>query len=65
MKEGPKIGDIPVAQEFLDVFLEKSPGVPQEREIEFEIDLIPGAKPISKTLYQIAPVELKELKEQL
>nr|GFB63760.1 DNA/RNA polymerases superfamily protein [Tanacetum cinerariifolium] len=36
-----------------------------EREIEFGIELILGAKPISKAPYRMAPVELKELKEQL
>ncbi|GJR58979.1 putative reverse transcriptase domain-containing protein [Tanacetum coccineum] len=34
-------------------------------EIEFGIELIPGAEPISKAPYRMAPVELKELKEQL
>ncbi|GJU60262.1 zinc finger, CCHC-type, retrotransposon gag domain protein [Tanacetum coccineum] len=36
-----------------------------QREIEFGIELIPGAEPISKAPYRMAPVELKELKEQL
>ncbi|GJW88640.1 putative nucleotidyltransferase, ribonuclease H [Tanacetum coccineum] len=35
------------------------------REIEFGIELIPGAEPISKAPYRMAPVELKELKEML
>ncbi|GJZ52703.1 putative nucleotidyltransferase, ribonuclease H, partial [Tanacetum coccineum] len=35
------------------------------REIEFGIELIPSAEPISKAPYRMAPVELKELKEQL
>ncbi|GJR95528.1 putative reverse transcriptase domain-containing protein [Tanacetum coccineum] len=35
------------------------------KEIEFGIELIPGAEPISKAPYRMAPVELKELKEQL
>ncbi|GJT18631.1 zinc finger, CCHC-type, retrotransposon gag domain protein [Tanacetum coccineum] len=35
------------------------------QEIEFGIELIPGAEPISKAPYRMAPVELKELKEQL
>ncbi|GKA47579.1 putative reverse transcriptase domain-containing protein, partial [Tanacetum coccineum] len=35
------------------------------REIEFGIELIPGAEPISKAPYRMTPVELKELKEQL
>ncbi|GJZ83047.1 reverse transcriptase [Tanacetum coccineum] len=34
-------------------------------EIEFDIELIPGAEPISKAPYRMAPVELKELMEQL
>nr|GFA74409.1 reverse transcriptase [Tanacetum cinerariifolium] len=38
---------------------------PPAREIEFGIELIPGAEPISKAPYRITPVELKELKEQL
>lgn len=65
-KDSPKLDDILVAQEFPDVYSEKLPGVPPEWEIEFEINLIPGAEPISKAPYLIAPpAELKELKEQL
>nr|GFB45241.1 reverse transcriptase [Tanacetum cinerariifolium] len=41
------------------------PGLPPAREIEFGIELIPGVEPISKASYRMAPVELKELKEQL
>nr|GFB82402.1 uncharacterized protein [Tanacetum cinerariifolium] len=35
------------------------------REVEFSIELIPGAEPISKAPYRMAPIELKELKDQL
>lgn len=63
-KEGSKLDDIPVAQEFLDVFPEKLPGVPSEREIKYEINLIPGVEPISKTPYRMEPAEIKALKEQ-
>ncbi|GJV60808.1 hypothetical protein Tco_1466908 [Tanacetum coccineum] len=54
-----------VVREFADVFLDELPGLPPAREIEFGIELIPGAEPISKAPYRMAPVELKELKEQL
>ncbi|GJW41341.1 retrotransposon protein, putative, ty3-gypsy subclass [Tanacetum coccineum] len=47
------------------VFPDELPGLPPAREIEFGIELIPGAEPISKAPYRMAPVELKELKEQL
>ncbi|XP_076914546.1 uncharacterized protein LOC143573592, partial [Bidens hawaiensis] len=47
------------------VFPEELRGLPPDREIEFTIDLIPGAEPISKAPYRMAPLELKELKEKL
>lgn len=50
-KGSSKSDDILVAREFRDVFLEKQPDVPPEREIEFEINLIPKTDPISKALY--------------
>ncbi|KAD6453055.1 hypothetical protein E3N88_07760 [Mikania micrantha] len=59
------VSDHPVVCEFPDVFPEKLPGVPPDREVEFTIDLVPGAEPISKAPYRMAPTELKELKEQL
>jgi hypothetical protein len=63
--EEKKIEDIPVVQEFLDVFPEDLPGLPPDRELEFCIELTPGTAPISKAPYRMAPAELKELKTQL
>ncbi|XP_073033916.1 uncharacterized protein [Primulina eburnea] len=60
-----KPGDIPIVREFPDVFPEELPGTIPDREIEFEINLVPEAAPISKAPYRMAPAELKELKEQL
>ena len=48
---------IPVVREFSDVFPEELPGLPPEREIDFVIDLAPGAEPISKTPYRMAMTE--------
>ena len=48
--------------EFKDVFHEELPGFPSQREIDFEIKLIPGSQPISKAPYCMALIELKELK---
>ncbi|KAJ0832489.1 putative nucleotidyltransferase, Ribonuclease H [Helianthus annuus] len=61
----PRVEDVPIVRDFSDVFPEELPGIPPEREVEFTIDLIPGAEPISKAPYRMAPLELKELKEQL
>ncbi|GJR51298.1 putative reverse transcriptase domain-containing protein [Tanacetum coccineum] len=63
--ESPNIENLFVVREFVDVFPDELPGLPPAREIEFGIELIPGAEPISKAPYRMAPVELKELKEQL
>ena len=54
-----------VVNEFQDVFSEDLSGIPPEREIEFGIDLLPDTQCISIPPYSMAPVELKELKEQL
>ncbi|GKD25153.1 putative reverse transcriptase domain, aspartic peptidase domain protein [Tanacetum coccineum] len=47
-----------------DVFPEELPGIPPIRDVEFNIELIPGAEPISKAPYRMAPIELKELLER-
>ncbi|GJX79209.1 putative reverse transcriptase domain-containing protein [Tanacetum coccineum] len=57
--------DVPVVNEFLDVFPEDLSGVPPERQVKFQIDLIPGATPIAKTPYCFARSEMKELMNQL
>ena len=54
-----------MVREFVDVFPEELENLPPERKIEFVIDLLPGAAPLSKTPYRMAPAELKELNEQL
>ncbi|GJW87261.1 reverse transcriptase domain-containing protein [Tanacetum coccineum] len=40
-----RLEDIPVVREFPEVFLENLPGLPPVRQVEFQIDLIPGATP--------------------
>nr|GFD31617.1 putative reverse transcriptase domain, aspartic peptidase domain protein [Tanacetum cinerariifolium] len=61
----PSIHGQPIVSEFSDVFPDELPGIPPVREVEFNIELIPGAEPISKNPYRMAPIELKELKDQL
>ncbi|KAL8098129.1 hypothetical protein AgCh_031048 [Apium graveolens] len=64
-KETPILDEIPIVREFPDVFPEELPGLPPDREAEFFIDLIPGAEPVSKAPYRMAPIEMKELAKQL
>nr|GFD44457.1 putative reverse transcriptase domain, aspartic peptidase domain protein [Tanacetum cinerariifolium] len=47
----PNIENLSVVREFADVFPDELPGLPPAREIEFGIELIPGAEPISKASY--------------
>ncbi|GKG02150.1 putative reverse transcriptase domain-containing protein, partial [Tanacetum coccineum] len=63
--DAPCLESHPVVQNFPDVFPDELPGLPLEREVEFTIELIFGAQPISKAPYKMEPVELKELKYQL
>ncbi|KAJ8748557.1 hypothetical protein K2173_003458 [Erythroxylum novogranatense] len=66
-KEGgkDKLLDIPVVNEFPDIFPEELPGLPPEREVELSIEVMPGTAPLSRAPYRMAPTELKELKVQL
>ncbi|KAL8125506.1 hypothetical protein AgCh_012974 [Apium graveolens] len=64
-QEPAKFEDIPVVNEFPDVFPDELPGLPPDREIEFAIDLALGTEPVSKAPYRMAPVEMKELAKQL
>ncbi|GJU90395.1 putative reverse transcriptase domain-containing protein [Tanacetum coccineum] len=60
-----KLEDIPVVREFPGVFPEDLSGLPPSREVEFCIDLIPGAVPVAKSPYRLAPTEMQELSNQL
>ncbi|KAD2805396.1 hypothetical protein E3N88_38773 [Mikania micrantha] len=64
-KEVKKLEDIPIVRDFSDVFPDDLPGVPPERDVEFRIDLVPGAKPIAKIPYRLAPTEMQELMTQI
>ncbi|GKD17375.1 putative reverse transcriptase domain-containing protein [Tanacetum coccineum] len=61
----PKVGDISVVRDFVDVFPEDLSGLPPQRQVEFRIDLIPEATPVAKSPYRLAPSEMKELYGQL
>jgi len=60
-----KISVIPVVEEYADVFPDEIPELPPSRDVDFSIDLILGAGPVSMAPYRMAPVELAELKKQI
>ncbi|GKG22150.1 hypothetical protein Tco_0384745, partial [Tanacetum coccineum] len=61
----PKVGDISVVRDFVDVFPEDFSGLPPQRQVEFRIDLVHGATSITKSPYRLAPLEMQKLSEQL
>ncbi|KAI3815523.1 hypothetical protein L1987_15194 [Smallanthus sonchifolius] len=63
--EEKKIDDIPIVRNYPEVFPEDLPNLPPYRQVEFQIDLAPGAAPIARAPYRLAPSELQELSTQL
>ncbi|GKC24993.1 putative reverse transcriptase domain-containing protein, partial [Tanacetum coccineum] len=57
--------EIVVVKDFPEVFPNDQSRLPPIRKIEFRIELIPGATPIAKSPYRLAPSELEELSGQL
>nr|GFA07569.1 reverse transcriptase domain-containing protein [Tanacetum cinerariifolium] len=60
-----QVKDVPIVQDFLEVFPDNLPGLPPARPVEFQIDLIPGSTPVARAPYRLAPSEMKELSKQL
>ncbi|GKB59886.1 putative reverse transcriptase domain-containing protein [Tanacetum coccineum] len=57
--------DVPIIKDFPEVFPEDLLGLPHTRQVEFHIDLVPGAAPVARAPYRLAPSEMKELADQL
>nr|GEZ67694.1 retrotransposon protein, putative, Ty3-gypsy subclass [Tanacetum cinerariifolium] len=57
--------DIPVVREFLEVFPKELPGLTLVHQVEFQIELVPGATPVARAPYRLAPSEMQELLNQL
>ncbi|GKF19402.1 hypothetical protein Tco_0068040, partial [Tanacetum coccineum] len=62
--EEKRLEDILVVKEFPEVFPEDLPGLPLVRQVELQIDLIPGVAPVARAPYRLAPSEMQELSNQ-
>ncbi|GJU76863.1 putative reverse transcriptase domain-containing protein [Tanacetum coccineum] len=60
-----QLEDVPTVRDFPEVFPEDLPGLPPTRQVEFQIDLVPGAAPVARAPYRLAPSEMEELSTQL
>nr|GFA69475.1 putative reverse transcriptase domain-containing protein [Tanacetum cinerariifolium] len=63
--EKKRLEDVPIVQNFSEVFPEDLSGLPPTQPVEFQIDLVPGATPVAQAPYRLTPSEMKELAEQL
>ncbi|GJR74794.1 putative reverse transcriptase domain-containing protein [Tanacetum coccineum] len=63
--EEKRLEDVLIVGDFPKVFPEDLPGIPPTRQVEFQFDLIPGAAPIARAPYRLAPSEMKEFLDQL
>ena len=52
--ETPRLEDHPVLQDFKDVFPDEVPGLPPKRDIDFTIELVSGATPMSRVPYRMS-----------
>ncbi|GJV62488.1 putative reverse transcriptase domain-containing protein [Tanacetum coccineum] len=65
-KSGEKrLEDVPIVRDFPKVFSKDLPDLPSTQQVEFQIDLIPGAAPVARAPYRMAPSKMKVLSEQL
>ncbi|GJW76504.1 putative reverse transcriptase domain-containing protein [Tanacetum coccineum] len=64
--EKKRLEDVPIVQDFPEVFLEDLSGLPPTRQVEFQIDLVLGVAPVHRaTPLSFGTSEMKELSEQL
>nr|GEZ34476.1 hypothetical protein [Tanacetum cinerariifolium] len=60
-----RLEDVPIVQEFLEVFPKDLPRLPPARQVKFQINLVPGVAPVARAPSRLAPAELQELSTQL
>nr|GEY24465.1 putative reverse transcriptase domain-containing protein [Tanacetum cinerariifolium] len=60
-----RLEDVPVISDFSEVFPNDFPRLPPSRQVEFRIDLLPGAAPVAHAPYRLLPYEMRELSVQL
>nr|GEZ76441.1 putative reverse transcriptase domain-containing protein [Tanacetum cinerariifolium] len=63
--EEKRLEDVSIVQEFSKVFPEDLPGLLPARQVEFQINLVPGASLVARAPYRLAPAEMQELSTKL
>ncbi|GKD12336.1 putative reverse transcriptase domain-containing protein [Tanacetum coccineum] len=63
--EEKRLKDVPIVRDLPEVFLEDLPGLPLTRQVEFQIDLVPDAAPVARSLHSLVSSEMQELSTHL
>ncbi|GKG46699.1 hypothetical protein Tco_0501545, partial [Tanacetum coccineum] len=58
-----RLEEVPIVQDFPEVFPEDLPDLPPTRQVEFQINLVPGVAPVARAPYRLAPSKMKVLLE--
>ncbi|GKD79425.1 putative reverse transcriptase domain-containing protein [Tanacetum coccineum] len=58
-----RLEDVQIVQDFPEVFLEDLPGIPPTRQVEFQIDLVPGTTPVARVPYRLPPSKMKDFSD--
>nr|GEZ00770.1 reverse transcriptase domain-containing protein [Tanacetum cinerariifolium] len=62
--EEKRLEDVSIMQDFPEVFPKDLPGLPPMRQVEFQINLVPGVTPVARSPSRLAPSEMQELSTQ-
>ncbi|GKF10485.1 putative reverse transcriptase domain-containing protein [Tanacetum coccineum] len=60
-----RLEDVPIVRDLPELFPEDLLGILLTRQVEFQIDLVPGAAPVARAPFRLAPSKMKELSDQL
>nr|GEU99451.1 putative reverse transcriptase domain-containing protein [Tanacetum cinerariifolium] len=58
--EKKRLEDVPIVQNFPEVFPKDLAGLPPTRPVKFQIDLVPGVAPVARAPYRLAPSKMKD-----
>jgi hypothetical protein len=61
----PILEDHTILRKYKNVFPQEVPGLPPRGDIDFSIEFVPGAVPMSRTPYRMSTPELVEIKIKL
>ncbi|GKA94842.1 putative reverse transcriptase domain-containing protein [Tanacetum coccineum] len=60
-----RLEDVLIVRDFPEVFPKDLSGLLPARQVEFQIDLVPGVAPVARAPYRLASSEMQELSAQL